>query len=74
MSKYYVLRGIFNLQNNNKSFSRLYMYDLNTRTTRVIFGERKLLSDFRHDILLKKNKLINYRYIPSFRNLLSVPL
>ena len=58
-SKNYVSLGIFNLRNNNKSFSPLYMYDLNTRGRRGIFGVSKMLSDFRRNILLKKNKLIN---------------
>jgi len=35
---------------------------------------RQMLSNFCHNILLKKNKPVNYRHIPSFRNLLSVPL
>ena len=73
-SKYYVLCCIFNFQNNNKSFSPLCMYDLNTQARRVLFSVSKMLSDFRHNIVLKKNKLVNYRYIPSFCNLLSGPL
>ena len=53
----YVLRGIFNLQNNNKSlYLCIYIYDLNTRGRRVIFGVYKTPSDFRHNILSKKNK------------------
>ena len=48
--------GIFNSQNNNKSFSPLCIYDLNTQARRVIFGVSKTLSNFRHNILLKKNK------------------
>jgi len=42
------------------------MYDLNTQARWVIFGVSKTLSDFGHNILLKKNKLVNYRYIPTF--------
>ena len=52
----------------------LCIYDLNIRGRRVIFGVYETLSDFRHNILSKKNKLINYRYIPSFPNSLSVML
>ena len=54
-SKYYVLRGIFNLQIDNKSLY-LCIYDLNTQGRRVIFCVYKTLSDFRHNILSKKNK------------------
>jgi len=46
------------------------MYDLKTWARRVIFAVSKMLSDFRLNILLKKNKLVSYRYIPSFCNLL----
>jgi len=49
--KMIVLRGIFNLQN-NKTFSPLYMYDLNTHIRRVKFSVSKTLSDFHHNILL----------------------
>jgi len=39
-----------------------------------IFDVSKTLSDLGHNILLKKNKLVNCRYVPTFRELLSVPL
>jgi len=45
-----------------KSFSPMYLHDLNIQDTRVIFGVFKTLCDFGHKNLLQKNKLINYRH------------
>jgi len=64
----------------NKLFSPLCLqnsipvgYDLNTQARGLIIGVSKTLCDFDHEILLKKNKLLNYRHIPTFCNLLRVP-
>ena len=63
-SKYYVLWGIFNLQNNNKSFSPLCITTWISKPDEL-YSVCLMLSDFRHNILLNKNKLITYWYIPS---------
>jgi len=46
---------------------------LNTQARGFIIGVSKTLCDFGHEILLKKNKLVNYRHIPTFCNLVRVP-
>ena len=46
---------------------------LNTQARGFIIGVSKTLCDFGHEILLKKNKLVNYRHILTFCNLVRVP-